>query len=133
MSPEAVRVAGLAGWLGTMQDVLKLDAGDCGYPTVCGQYGLCSSGQCSCPSKETLAYFRPVDNQRINLGCMPVTPLSCQTMQDHRPLVFSGGGGQARLGQGRPWSLPRRPAGEGKEEVTVGGGRGPSEGGRKET
>ncbi|RLN23164.1 G-type lectin S-receptor-like serine/threonine-protein kinase SD2-5 [Panicum miliaceum] len=76
------------GWA-VAQDVLG--AGDCGYPTVCGQYGLCNNGQCSCPSQDNsnLAYFRPVDNRRINLGCMPVTPISCASMQDHQLLALS--------------------------------------------
>ncbi|RLM91660.1 G-type lectin S-receptor-like serine/threonine-protein kinase SD2-5 [Panicum miliaceum] len=76
------------GWA-VVQDVLG--AGNCGYPTVCGQYGLCNNGQCSCPSEDNsnLAYFRPVDNRRINLGCMPVTPISCASMQDHKLLALS--------------------------------------------
>ncbi|KAL6838674.1 hypothetical protein ACP4OV_031388 [Aristida adscensionis] len=76
------------GWA-IVQDVLKLDA--CGYPTVCGKYGLCNNGQCSFPSDRSTSetHFRPVDNQRINLGCMPVTPISCVSVQDHRLVAFS--------------------------------------------
>ncbi|CAL4958849.1 unnamed protein product [Urochloa decumbens] len=76
------------GWV-VVQDVLGI--GDCDYPIVCGQYGLCNDGQCSCPSEETsnLAYFRPVDNRRINLGCVPLTPISCASMQDHQLLALS--------------------------------------------
>ncbi|KAL6838671.1 hypothetical protein ACP4OV_031385 [Aristida adscensionis] len=68
-----------------VQDVLALDA--CDYPTVCGKYGLCNNGQCSCPS-----YFRPVDSERINLGCMPVTPVLCESAQDHHALFRASDG-----------------------------------------
>ncbi|TXG47668.1 hypothetical protein EZV62_026962 [Acer yangbiense] len=30
-------------------DILADDLEECGYPTVCGNYGLCSEGKCSCP------------------------------------------------------------------------------------
>ncbi|KAL6611221.1 hypothetical protein ACP70R_039149 [Stipagrostis hirtigluma subsp. patula] len=71
-----------------VRDILTLDA--CDYPTVCGKYGLCNNGQCSCPSETnaSLAYFRPVDNERINLGCMPITPISCEFARDHRLVAF---------------------------------------------
>ncbi|KAL6838673.1 hypothetical protein ACP4OV_031387 [Aristida adscensionis] len=71
------------------RDVLELDL--CGYPTVCGKYGLCSNGQCSCPSETntSLSYFKPVDRERTHLGCMPDTPISCESAQDHRLVAFS--------------------------------------------
>ena len=32
-------------------DVLTqyINGGDCGYPTICGNYSICSNGQCICP------------------------------------------------------------------------------------
>ncbi|PIA31872.1 hypothetical protein AQUCO_04700014v1 [Aquilegia coerulea] len=33
-----------------VEDILSNELRDCGYPTVCGNYGICSDdGQCSCP------------------------------------------------------------------------------------
>ncbi|KAJ1260406.1 hypothetical protein BS78_10G229700 [Paspalum vaginatum] len=61
----------------------------CSFPTVCGEYGVCTGGQCSCPfqSNSTSSYFKPV-NQRANLGCTPLTPISCQQMQYHELLAL---------------------------------------------
>ncbi|KAG6493811.1 hypothetical protein ZIOFF_048814 [Zingiber officinale] len=74
------------GWQVTA-DVLGLDV--CAYPMVCGQYGICFNGQCSCPAggSASSSYFKPVDGRRISLGCSLVTPLSCQSLQDHRLLT----------------------------------------------
>ncbi|KAG6493807.1 hypothetical protein ZIOFF_048810 [Zingiber officinale] len=68
-------------------DVLGLDV--CAYPMVCGEYGICSNGQCSCPVRESgsSSYFKPIDDRRINLGCSLVTPLSCESLQDHHLLT----------------------------------------------
>ncbi|XP_074575710.1 G-type lectin S-receptor-like serine/threonine-protein kinase SD2-5 [Curcuma longa] len=76
----------IQGWQVTA-DVLALDV--CAYPMVCGEYGICSNGQCSCPAGESgsSSYFKPIDDRRINLGCSLVTPLSCQSMQDHQLLT----------------------------------------------
>ncbi|KAI6673172.1 hypothetical protein NL676_001078 [Syzygium grande] len=38
-----------SGWE-EVADLLMGDLGDCGYPTSCGQYGIYSNGQCSCPA-----------------------------------------------------------------------------------
>ncbi|XP_020100284.1 G-type lectin S-receptor-like serine/threonine-protein kinase SD2-5 [Ananas comosus] len=85
-------------WNGTVwkfiSDALHLD--DCAYPTVCGGYGICSNGQCSCPSggsggssNNNPQFFNLINNREPNLGCTPATPLSCQSTQDHQllPLV----------------------------------------------
>ncbi|CAL4958854.1 unnamed protein product [Urochloa decumbens] len=67
-----------------VQDILDPD--QCNYPTVCGNYGICSGGQCSCPVPRStnVTYFRQIDDQRPNLGCILDTPISCQSMEDHQ-------------------------------------------------
>ncbi|KAJ1282105.1 hypothetical protein BS78_03G024600 [Paspalum vaginatum] len=75
------------GWQ-MAQDILKGQLDDCAYPTACGEYGVCIAGQCTCPIDGNATYFKPVDDRRINLGCTPVTPISCASMQDHRLLVL---------------------------------------------
>ncbi|CAL9762255.1 unnamed protein product [Musa acuminata subsp. burmannicoides] len=74
------------GWQ-VIDNLLHLD--DCAYPTVCGEYGICSNGQCSCPSGANVSsiYFQSVDDRQSSLGCFPVTPLSCQSMQQHSLLA----------------------------------------------
>ncbi|KAJ8626668.1 hypothetical protein MRB53_019975 [Persea americana] len=60
-------------------------ADECDYPTVCGNYGICSNGQCSCPRENdaNVSYFQPVNARQPNLGCYETTPLSCQFTQTH--------------------------------------------------
>ncbi|THU49165.1 hypothetical protein C4D60_Mb06t06690 [Musa balbisiana] len=74
------------GWQVT-DNLLHLD--DCAYPTVCGEYGICSNGQCSCPRGANVSsiYFQSVDDRKSSLGCFLVTPLSCQSMQQHSLLA----------------------------------------------
>ncbi|KAM0933692.1 putative protein kinase RLK-Pelle-SD-2b family [Dioscorea sansibarensis] len=62
---------------------------DCAYPTVCGAYGICSKGQCSCPANGSTAFFEQVDGRQPNLGCKPRTPLSCQAIQNHQLLTLN--------------------------------------------
>ncbi|KAI6674956.1 hypothetical protein NL676_002862 [Syzygium grande] len=52
--------------------------GDCDYPTACGRYGICYSGQCSCPAS---SHFQQVDDRQPNLGCSENVPLSCGASQ----------------------------------------------------
>ncbi|CAK7323531.1 unnamed protein product, partial [Dovyalis caffra] len=54
--------------------------GECSYPTVCGNYGICSKGQCSCPPSaiDGTNYFKQVDYRQPNLGCSETTTLSCE-------------------------------------------------------
>lgn len=63
-------------------DLFTEKIGDCGYPLVCGEYGICSNGQCSCPQTETdpdgKPYFKEMNYRQPNLGCPRVTPLSCE-------------------------------------------------------
>ncbi|KAK3407116.1 hypothetical protein EUGRSUZ_K03222 [Eucalyptus grandis] len=63
-------------------DLFKGYVDDCAYPTVCGQYGICSNGQCSCPaSSGGTSYFQPVDARQPQLGCFENGPLSCGASQ----------------------------------------------------
>ncbi|KAL3722012.1 hypothetical protein ACJRO7_034372 [Eucalyptus globulus] len=63
-------------------DLLKGYVRDCAYPTVCGRYGICSDGQCSCPSSSgKTSYFQQVDVRHPSLGCFENVPLSCGASQ----------------------------------------------------
>ncbi|KAL3509057.1 hypothetical protein ACH5RR_028458 [Cinchona calisaya] len=68
-----------------VSDLLRTEAGDCGYPMVCGRYGVCTNGQCGCPdaAKYQSSFFRQMDFRHPNLGCSPVTPISCDYAKDH--------------------------------------------------
>ncbi|XP_047271408.1 EP1-like glycoprotein 2 [Capsicum annuum] len=71
------------GWR-EVDDLLTGFRGECNYPTVCGRYGICTMGQCSCPtSSSSRTYFRPIDVRRPNLGCSEVTKLTCQNTKKH--------------------------------------------------
>uniref|UniRef100_A0ACD5TEL1 Uncharacterized protein n=1 Tax=Avena sativa TaxID=4498 RepID=A0ACD5TEL1_AVESA len=64
----------------------------CDYPTVCGEYGICTGGQCTCPleNNSSSSYFKPVDERKTNLGCTPLTEVSCQDIRHHRLLTIPG-------------------------------------------
>nr|CAB3475838.1 unnamed protein product [Digitaria exilis] len=81
---------GIEGWVIT-QDILQGQVDDCAYPTACGPYGICDSGQCTCPINSTGTHFKQIDDRRINLGCTPVTPISCAptAAQNHQLLALS--------------------------------------------
>ena len=71
---------------GTWYDVLTqyINDGDCGYPTFCGNYSICSNGQCICPSPiNGTNYFRQINVMLPNLGCSLVTPLFCEASKNH--------------------------------------------------
>ncbi|KAF7851211.1 hypothetical protein BT93_L4312 [Corymbia citriodora subsp. variegata] len=72
-----LRPCQLDGKRGVPGDLLQPFLGDCAYPTVCGKYGICSSGrQCGCPtSSDGMSYFKPVDVRHPELG------RSCETSQ----------------------------------------------------
>ncbi|XVF57940.1 hypothetical protein PTKIN_Ptkin07bG0022900 [Pterospermum kingtungense] len=57
-----------------VSDLLINYTGACGYPLMCGRYGLCSDGHCSCPKNFT-AYF--------GSGCYESTPISCEPSDYH--------------------------------------------------
>ncbi|XP_065850891.1 G-type lectin S-receptor-like serine/threonine-protein kinase SD2-5 [Euphorbia lathyris] len=75
---------GTNGWQ-VVADVLSSPGYECFYPTVCGNYGICSNGQCSCPAETAngKAYFKQIDVRQPSLGCSETTPLSCQGLQNH--------------------------------------------------
>ncbi|KAL8506346.1 hypothetical protein ACS0TY_017283 [Phlomoides rotata] len=52
----------------------------CGYPMACGEYGICSVDQCSCPSGSS---FRPINDRQLNQGCSEVIPLMCNATENH--------------------------------------------------
>lgn len=59
-------------------DVLRDDIyGECDYPSVCGNYGVCSNGQCSCPGGNA-TYFTSTQDLQPTLGCRQVIPLTCE-------------------------------------------------------
>ncbi|CAM0943228.1 unnamed protein product [Alopecurus aequalis] len=71
-------------------DVLSSVMGECDYPTVCGEYGVCTDGQCGCPleNNSSSRYFRLVDELKPNLGCTPITPLTCKEIQNHQLITI---------------------------------------------
>ncbi|KAF3951896.1 hypothetical protein CMV_022499 [Castanea mollissima] len=72
-----------ANWY-EVDDFLKLDIGYCGYPGVCGNYGVCTDEQCSCPQPiNGTNYFHPINDRLPNLGCSLDTPLSCEANKSH--------------------------------------------------
>ncbi|KAF8730388.1 hypothetical protein HU200_016963 [Digitaria exilis] len=62
-------------------DVLSIAMNSCDYPLAWGDYGVCSNGQCSCPS---LSYFRFQDERHPDAGCTPLTSISCDHVHDHQ-------------------------------------------------
>ncbi|KAG0491796.1 hypothetical protein HPP92_004829 [Vanilla planifolia] len=54
----------------------------CDYPQVCGPYGVCSDGQCSCfgnASNGETNLFDSITWGQINSGCSLVNAISCQS------------------------------------------------------
>ncbi|KAL8046833.1 hypothetical protein ABFX02_08G199600 [Erythranthe guttata] len=71
-------------------DLLTGFLGVCNYPMVCGTYGVCSNGQCSCPRSGTNeVYFSPRNSRRPDLGCLEVKPLgtSCNNVSENHGFV----------------------------------------------
>ncbi|PIA33926.1 hypothetical protein AQUCO_03900049v1 [Aquilegia coerulea] len=64
-----------------LNDIFASVLDDCDYPNVCGDYGICTNGECSCPqaTNRDISYFTPL--AKPNLGCVPTTPLSCANKQ----------------------------------------------------
>ncbi|KAM7469724.1 hypothetical protein LguiA_007907 [Lonicera macranthoides] len=68
----------------------RVSESDCDYPIVCGNYGVCSqNGLCSCPGGN-FSYFNQLQVLQPNLGCRPVTPLSCKDAHLHTFLELNG-------------------------------------------
>ncbi|KAK1556275.1 hypothetical protein Q3G72_001882 [Acer saccharum] len=59
-------------------DILAGDLEECDYPTVCGNYGLCSDGQCSCPYGFDQ---NNVSDKQSNFGCTEINPVTCENGQ----------------------------------------------------
>ncbi|KAK1274686.1 hypothetical protein QJS04_geneDACA020796 [Acorus gramineus] len=78
---------GVKGWA-VVADVLGLSA--CAYPKVCGTYGICSNGHCSCPvgASGCYSFLRPVNFRRPDLGCSEVTPIDCKAPNYQRMIAF---------------------------------------------
>ena len=54
------------------------------FPTVCGNYGICTNGQCSCPRPiKATSYFQPIEETQPDHGCSLITPLSCAASKTH--------------------------------------------------
>ncbi|KAK2993364.1 hypothetical protein RJ640_007631 [Escallonia rubra] len=70
---------------GVADDILTGSLGDCAYPLSCGNYGICSNGQCTCPvgNDGDPNYFRQLDFRQPSLGCVEVTQMSCQSPDRH--------------------------------------------------
>ncbi|KAK7859706.1 hypothetical protein CFP56_004843 [Quercus suber] len=72
-----------------VSDVLTPYIVDCGYPTFCGNYGVCTNNQCTCPAPiNGTSYFLKVNEKRPELGCSLVTPLSCEASKNQVLLEF---------------------------------------------
>ncbi|XP_021273568.1 G-type lectin S-receptor-like serine/threonine-protein kinase At5g24080 [Herrania umbratica] len=64
-----------------VSDLLINYTGACGFPLVCGEYGLCSAGNCACPKakgNDSELYFRQVSE-----GCHENIPVSCKPSDLH--------------------------------------------------
>ena len=68
-----------------VDDLLTSDIGFCGYPTVCGNYSICTTNdQCRCPGpRNGTSYFQQIQERRPDLGCSLVTQLSCEASKYH--------------------------------------------------
>ncbi|GLJ35955.1 hypothetical protein SUGI_0721410 [Cryptomeria japonica] len=47
----------------------------CDYPTICGQYGMCTANGCNFPGKDK--YFFQIDPSNPSSGCRPYNPVVC--------------------------------------------------------
>lgn len=68
-----------------------LDIADpCSYPLACGEYGVCSDGQCSCPDAglRQSRLFKLIDPREINRGCFLTDSLSCGSAHKTRFLTL---------------------------------------------
>ena len=63
-------------------DLLNTYADDCGYPTVCGNYGVCTKRQRGC-IEATNAHESQINFWQPELGCSLLTPISSDHVHDH--------------------------------------------------
>ncbi|KAL3821392.1 hypothetical protein ACJIZ3_007297 [Penstemon smallii] len=67
-----------------VDDIFTGYLGECNYPMVCGKYGICSNGQCSCPRSSSGAInFRQINDRQPNLGCSEAIHLNCNASGNH--------------------------------------------------
>ena len=73
-----------SGWQ-EADDLMSIFLTECQYPLVCGKYGICSAGMCTCPgaSANGTINFRAINERQPNLGCSAITPISCQLSQNY--------------------------------------------------
>ncbi|KAH0651942.1 hypothetical protein KY285_031326 [Solanum tuberosum] len=66
-------------------DLLTNYIGDCGYPTVCGNYSVCGTRQCTCPQAAVgqTNFLQQINYRQPNQGCVLITPISCEHSQYH--------------------------------------------------
>ncbi|PKI44025.1 hypothetical protein CRG98_035610 [Punica granatum] len=65
--------------------LLTWEIGDSGNPLLCGEYGVCSNGQCTCPASRNPSgtpYFKQLVDRNRSLRCPLTTPLSCDDPQN---------------------------------------------------
>ncbi|XP_047323508.1 EP1-like glycoprotein 3 [Impatiens glandulifera] len=61
------------------KDMFTISIGVCGYPKVCGDYGICSEGQCSCPKVDKTRFYS-LSERNPNLGCkFDHKPIDCKS------------------------------------------------------
>lgn len=69
-------------WIGSSwsekADLLTASVGNCGYPTVCGNYSICGNGQCACPQTAVgrTNFLQQINYWQPDQGCFVVTPIS---------------------------------------------------------
>ncbi|XVF57934.1 hypothetical protein PTKIN_Ptkin07bG0022300 [Pterospermum kingtungense] len=63
-------------------DLLINYIGACGFPLVCGEYGLCSDGLCNSPQPEGNETV-PCFSNHTNSGCCKNKPVSCKPTDYH--------------------------------------------------
>jgi hypothetical protein len=71
------------GW-NEVADLFTEEIDECSYPTVCGKFGICSNGQkCRCPEPtiQGTTYFKREIEKQPEIGCLEITPLSCNASQ----------------------------------------------------
>lgn len=68
-------------------DLLMDYVSECAYPTVCGNYSLCSNGKCSC-----LPGFvqDDVSEAQGNFRCKEISPTTCENPLSHSILPVKG-------------------------------------------
>ncbi|XP_020571216.1 G-type lectin S-receptor-like serine/threonine-protein kinase SD2-5 [Phalaenopsis equestris] len=72
-----------------LSDLTNFLLGYCDYPMACGEYGICSERQCSCPvnvSDGDSSFFQTYSRDNWLKSCSPVNQISCQSAENHRLL-----------------------------------------------